>query len=387
MKAPRTDVVVLSALAAAAAAGIAFMVLRSSSASANPLAAVPADSFMVVTIDVVSLAESPIGQALAGENGARAGSLLGVDSITATCGFDPLPHLRTVALAIPEGPMGAAGEAERGDFGVAASGSLAREALESCAKALIKKRGGEAMARQSGSFTVISDGRAPGGAEVAFRDGGPYLVGKGAWLTRMIDAADGRVPSTLSSSSDTHASLRADLAARDVDAEAIRATAILPQSVRARVEHEMVLEAHEGDRAVKAMEGVLGVAAAAFGVHAGRNQSGQDETRFLAELRCDTEAACDAVSTLILHTRLGWSGNLAYRLLGLGPLIDNLAVERQGTALFVRTHAPAGDLAKVVSRALDAPPKKAARVVPTSPDEVFPAHSDAGRDPGHDGGR
>ena len=36
---------------------------------------------------------------------------------------------------------------------------------------------------------------ARGGADVAFRDGGPFLVGKGAWLTRMMDAAEGRVPS------------------------------------------------------------------------------------------------------------------------------------------------------------------------------------------------
>ena len=390
MRAPRTDTIALSALAAVAAVGIAFMILRSSGASTDPLAAVPADSFMIVSIDIPALAESPIGQALVGDGGTRAGTLLGVDSITATCGFDPLPHLRAVALAIPEGPVGQAGEPERGDFGVAASGSLAKEALESCSKAVIAKRGGEARVEQKGSFTVVSDARSPASAEVAFRDGGPYLVGKGAWLTRMIDAADGRVPSTLSAR-DAHAELRADLTTRDLDAEAIRATAILPESVRARVEREMELEAsaardgsvNEPRRGLKLMEGVLGVSAAAFGIHAGRDQPHEDDTRFVAELRCDTEAACDAVSTLILHTRLGWSGNLAYRLLGLGPLIDNLTVERAGapkTALFVRTHAPAGNLARVLSRALDAaPPKKPATAVPAKADEASPAHPDAGR--------
>jgi hypothetical protein len=375
MRAPRGDVIALAALGAVAALGIAFMIARGSATGGDPLEAVPADSFMVVSIDVVSLAQSPLGEALVGEGGARAGTLLGVDSIAATCGFDPLPHLRSIALAIPEG------EGDKGEFGVATSGTLARAALASCAKSLIAKRGGEATERQTGSFTVVSDARSPGGPEVASREGGPYLVGRGAWLGRMIDAADGRTRSTRSASNETHALLRADLAARDLDAVSIVATAIVPRDVRQRVEHEMALEAREGDHPNELMEGVLGVSAAALAVHAGR---AQEDTRFIAELRCDSEGACDAVSTLILHTRLGWSGNLAYRLLGLGPLIDNLTVRREGMSLFVTTHIPASDLAKVVDRALQSPapkppPKPSATPVPRPANEVFPAKLDAGR--------
>jgi hypothetical protein len=387
-KAPRTDVVVLAALALAAALGIALLVLRSPGAGADPLAAVPADSFMVVSIDIAALAQSPLGEAIVGElrsdGGAQAEALLGVDSIAATCGFDPLPHLRAIAIAIPEGH---AGDAERGDFGVAASGTLTKDALASCAKAVIAKRGGQPATRQAGSFTVVADGRSGGaGAEVAFREGGPYLVGRGAWLARMIDAADGKVPSTLSAAGDGHAALRADLTTRDTDAEALRITALLPRGLRERLQHEMALEGEgsSGDKRVgekmNLMEGVLGVSSAALGVHAGRPH---EDTRVIAELVCDSAAACDAVSTLILHTRLRWSGNLAYRMLGLGPLIDNLEVQHPaGAPLIVRTRAPADDLAKLLDRLLrptsPAGPRRP-KPLPPGIDEVFPARPDAGR--------
>jgi hypothetical protein len=378
----RTDVVALVALGAAAALGIGFMILRGEHAGANPLTAVPADSFMVITVDVASLARSPLGEALVGGKegtGGRVGALMGLDSATAVCGFDPLPHLRSIAIAIPEGPNARA-EADRGDFGVAMSATLGKEQLESCTRALIAKRGGEATTRQQGSFTVISDGRAVAPGEAAFREGGPYLLGKGKWLSRMIDAAEGRVPSTLTAPNDTHALLRADLAARDTDAEALRATALLPQDLRAQVEQQMALEGHESERGVKAMEGILGVSSAGFGIHAGR---ADEDTRFVAELRCDTATACEAVSTFILHTRLRWSGSLSYRLIGLGPLIDNLEVQPAGASLTVRTHAPTGDLTKVLDRVLGASPTPAIpkpKKPGTPPaDEVFPPHGDAGR--------
>jgi hypothetical protein len=358
-KGPRTDVLALAALAAAAALGIGLLILGSPGGKTDPLAAIPADAFLVASIDVVALAESPLGEALVGElradgGGARAGTLLGVDSITETCGFDPLPHLRSIAIALPERGEGEGGEGERGDFGVAAAGTMTKDALANCAKAVIAKRGGEPSSRQEGSFTVVSDARTHGGAEVAFRDGGPYLVGRGAWLTKMIDTADGRSPSTLSSSAtEGHGALRAGLRTRDADAEAVRITALLPHDVRKRLQGQMERERSDGDSkggAVnKAMEGVLGVSAAGIGLHAGRPH---EDMRLAAELRCDSESACDAVSTFILHLRLGWSGNLSYRLVGLGPLIDNLEVQRKGTTLWVQTRGPVDDLAKVVERAL-----------------------------------
>jgi hypothetical protein len=245
------------------------------------------------------------------------------------------------------------GDADRGDFGIAAAGTLSKDALAGCAKAVIAKRGGEAITRQTGTFTVVSDAKTPGGAEIAYRDGGPYLVGRGVWLTRMIDAADGRIPSTLSAKGNAHEALRAELASRDTDAEAVRATALLPRALRERLGGEVALE----PKGNKAMEGVLGVSGAALGLHAGR---AHEDARLVAELRCDSGAACESVSTLILHTRLLWSGNLGYRLFGLVALIDNLQVQPDAarTSLYIGTHAPADDLAAMLERALKAAPKK-----------------------------
>lgn len=379
----RTDVLVLAALAAAAGLGIALLILRTPGGTANPLAAVPAESFLVASVDVVALAESPLGEALVGElrgdGGARDGTLLGVNSITETCGFDPLPQLRSIAIAIPEGE-------EPGDFGVAAAGTMSKDALASCAKAVITKRGGVPSSRQTGSFTIVSDARTPSGASVAFRDGGPYLVGRGPWLEKMIDTAEGRAPSTLSSASNGHAALRAGLQTRDVDAEAVRVTALLPRGIRERLQREMGEEANLGradpsktGSENKAMEGVLAISAAGVGLHAGR---AHEDARLVAELDCDTENACEAVSTLILHLRLGWSGNLAYRLVGLGPLIDNLEVQRTGSTLHLSTRGPVDDLAKMVERGLhpSSPKKEKVPPIPAKPDEtVLPRRApDAG---------
>ena len=126
------------------------------------------------------------------------------------------------------------------------------------------------------------------------------------------------------------------------------------------------------------MQGVLGVSAAALGLHAGR---AHEDTRLVAELRCDTEEACAAVSTFILHTRLLWSGNLGYRLFGLGPLIDNLEVQpsETRTSLYIHTRAPVDDLSKMLDRALrpgqarKSRPAEIAdggRPIPPRPDEV-----------------
>jgi hypothetical protein len=368
----RTDVVSLASLASLAGAAlllIVWLIARSASGQVDPLAAVPADSFLVVSIDVAALARSPLGAPLASEGGARTGSLLGVESVTATCGFEPLSHLRAIAIALPEG-------GERGEFGVAASSDLTKDALLSCAKALIAKRGGQASVREAGTFTVVSDASA-GGAEVAFRAGGPLLAGRGAWLARMMDAASGQVPSILTAAGAPHGDLRQALAKRDVDAEAVVVSAVLPRDLRDRLRHELEGEAKSGG----AMDGVLAVSEGALGVHAGR--AGED-TRIVAELRCETAAACDSVATVILHARLGWSGNLAYRLFGLGGLIDGLDVQRQGTTLLVRTHAPSDDLARMLDRALH-PPERPKPKTPSSsaplapPDAMLRARLDAGK--------
>ena len=242
-KRPRTDVIALAALGAAAAVGIAVMISRSSGGGADPLEAVPADAFMVVSVDVVSLAESPLGEALieglCGRGRARRHSSASIRSPRRAGSTRSL----TCARLWWRCPRERRNERSAETSAWPVSGTLTKDALATCAKAVITKRGDKRDA-PAGSFTVVSDGRTPAGAEVAFREGGPDLVGRGAWLARMIDAADGRIPSTLSAARAGHGALRAGISAtRDTDAVAVRATALLPQGLRERLEREMAREA------------------------------------------------------------------------------------------------------------------------------------------------
>jgi hypothetical protein len=371
----RKDVIALLAIGAAAAALIAWLIARSArGGTSDPLAAVPVDSFLVATLDVRALATSPIGEAIAGDGGVRTGAMFGVDSIEATCGFDPLPHVRAIALTVPEGET-------HGDLGFAATGDLASSSLETCAKTVIAKRGGHATTRQSGSFTVISSDDARSGA-LAFRDGGPFLVGNGAWLEAMIDATEGRRPSMASAGSDAHHVLRADLATLEPGDSAVVASAIVPRELRDRVRSEMEIAGDEA-KLGPSIDGVLAVASVGLALHAGR--AGED-TRVTLEIRCDgdaAEAACEKVEKMVLHFRLGWSGDLRLRLVGLGPLIDGLETQRTGATLLVRTHARASDLAHALSRiaSMQAHAKPGSPSTgPEQPDEVVkPAPSPSSR--------
>jgi hypothetical protein len=341
----RKDVAILVGLGAVAAGLIAWLVERSGHARAAVLDAVPADSFLVATLDVVDVAESPLGAALVGDGGARATSLLDMASVQETCGFDPLVHLRAIALAVPEG-------GDHADFGIAASGDLGKDTLAKCAVDVIAKQGGKPTTRTSGDFVVVSNEAKSGSASLAFRDGGPYLVARGAWLERMMAAAEGHAPRI--ATSPEHAALRAELAKHDADAEALVVTAVVPRALRERIEGEMTARAaaEDGGTLGAPMEGVLGVSSAGLAIHAGRGAN--DEARLVAVFRCDTAAACKQVSDLVGHQRLLASGDLRLRLAGLGPLID--AYESRSLdpgTLLIQTHAPAAELGESLAKLLD----------------------------------
>jgi hypothetical protein len=61
-----------------------------------------------------------------------------------------------------------------------------------------------------GSFHTVRDDRLSDGAQIAARDPAPTLVASAALLRRMMDAADGRIPSLRQS--DSHRALRARVA-------------------------------------------------------------------------------------------------------------------------------------------------------------------------------
>jgi hypothetical protein len=312
------------------------------------LLAAPADAWLVVTVDLAA-ARPLVEPTLRSAGGlATATRAAGLGPLSDACGFDPVSHLRELMVAAPEA-------GERGDFGVAFSADLTVDELATCARKAIGARGGVPSTSTRGDFIIIGDGSAPGQARLAYRQGGPFLVGRGAWLDAMIDAAEGRALRAAS----RHDALRAALAPAGAPARALIVTALLPKSLRDHVRAET--DAGPGG----AFAGVLGVAEAGAAVTASPSSTAVD-----VELRCDAANACDEVKVLIETGRRDLSGNFAARLMGFGPLIDSLAVEvRSPTTLALTARAPTADLAQALERIISSfsarPPAGGPRGAPT----------------------
>ncbi|MBK8254557.1 MAG: hypothetical protein IPK82_18055 [Polyangiaceae bacterium] len=183
----------LAALVLAAALGLAiFALIRSRPPEplrSRALEAVPAGALIVATADLEALRTTSIGPKLLSAER----DLPGLGKVRDVCGIDPMEKVREIALAIP-----AAGD--EGDFGIVAAGDIPDEAILACAAKVIEQRGGKPVISTIGSFRTVRDATLVlSGAEIAARKGGPILLGAGAYLRAMIDAADGRV-STIRSS-------------------------------------------------------------------------------------------------------------------------------------------------------------------------------------------
>ena len=299
------------------------------------LEAVPRDAWLVVTIDAAAMRASPLAQPLLG-TGATA--IPGLGSLADACGFDPLTRLKDLVLCSPEG-------GERGDFGVAFTGEFTRDELARCADKVMQARGGRSVASRRGAFAVLEDAADPGHTRFAYRDGGPFLVGRGAWLDAMLDAAEGKAERMRPE----HAALRASLAARPGEAaRSLVLTALLPAPVRQRLRGDLGAEmAGEGERAYA---GVLAVEAAGLALAGGGPASITDA---VAELHCETPDACVEVKGLLERKRLAFSKDLGVRLVGLGPLLDSLTVDARGPTLRVASRAPTDELARALKRVMD----------------------------------
>lgn len=314
--------------------------------------AVPKDAFLVAIVHVDALRASPLVKPLAQGAPAR---LLGVPSaVQQACGFDPIARVHDVALAVPEG-------GERGEFGVAAATDLTTEEIVGCAKKAIEARGGTARVGQRDGFTTVEDASEAATAQDPGKQTpklatipGTIVVARGPWLDAMIKALAGRAPRVKDNAA--HAELFAALATRAAGRKtqpAIIATAVLPASLRTRLKSEMGAEiaADGGPPQNPAMSGVLGVATAGVAITAGA--SGEDSIADV-EMRCDDDAACAEVETLVQRQRLAWSQNLMLRLFGLGPLVESLSVEARGRVIHAGARAPTDPLASGIERAMSA---------------------------------
>lgn len=375
-------------------AGLAFVIFGGLSSlgktgSSDPLDAVPKSSFIAATVDFAELRRSPIYEVVFGKDAPGVDPMrraLGVSALADACGFDPVSRVQSFAVSVPE-------EGERGEFGVAARVDVTRDELEKCTRALADKRGGRAETRNVGTFVVLetsATGTAPP-PRLAYGRGGLLVVGKGTWFDAMLGAAD-RTKPALREAAD-HVALRASLTSREgFKAPTLLATAILPRSLRERLKGEMGAELlavdrlRDQDNSSATMAGVLGVAAVGIVLKVGGRGQNVDAS---VELHCDSPDACEAVEKLVQKKRKEWSGDLALRMVGFGPLLDSLEVKRDGARLRATASASADALAATVERVMkirarraaadDAPPEPP-RPSPRGPDERVPARPDGGKD-------
>jgi hypothetical protein len=344
------------------------------SGTSDPYDAIPKAAFIAATVDFAELRRSPIYDTVFGKETAGGDPMrraLGVSALADACGFDPTTRVQKIAVSIPE-------EGERGEFGVAARVEVTRDELEKCTKSLADKRGGRAETRDVGSFVVLED-KSIGGASaprLAYGRGGLLVVGKGTWFDAMLGAANGTMPGVKSAAE--HVALRTSLTSREgFHTPTIVITAILPRSLRERLKGEMGAELGAQDLSNAAMAGVLGVSGVGIALNAGGPGKNVDAA---VELVCDAPEACEAVDKLLKKKRAEWSGDLALRMIGFGPLLDAFEVKLEGTRLRATTSVQADALAATVDRVLklrarrgaaDSPPPR--RPDPKPPDETIPA--------------
>jgi hypothetical protein len=349
------------------------------SGATDPYDAIPKASFIAATVDFAELRRSPLYDVAFGREAAGSDPMrraLGVSALAEACGFDPTTRIQKIAVSVPE-------EGERGDFGVAARVEVTRDELEKCTKALADKRGGRAETRDVGSFIVLEDKSVGGGSSprLAYGKGGLLVVGKGTWFDAMLGAADHTMPGVRDAQE--HVALRKSLTSRDgFHAPTVLVTAVLPRSLRERLRGEMGAEIGAQDLSNAAMAGVLGVSAVGIALHAGATGQNIDAS---VELVCDSAEACEAVDKLLKKKRTEWSGDLALRMVGFGPLLDSFEVKREGMRLRATATAQADALSATIERVLklrarraapDSPPPR--RPEPRRPDETIPARPDAG---------
>jgi hypothetical protein len=298
---------------------------RETAGKTRVLAAAPPDSWLVLSVDVA--AAWPLLQPLVGSDAGLAGAsrIAGLGTVSAVCGFEPLEHVRELLVALPEH------DADRGDFGLAFDGDFTAESLEACARKAIASGGGTPASSAHGDYARITNTKDPQAASLATRPGGPYLVGRGAWLDAMIDAVDGKTAGAT-----VHDAMRRTLRDAASGEPGLVVTALLPRTLRDRLAGERPevpagLDAGVPDasaeRIGKTPPGILGVREAGLAIVAhGPSTSPTALTDIDLEVRCDTAVACADVKTFLEHERFALSGDLRARLMGLGPLIDALAI-------------------------------------------------------------
>lgn len=302
--------------------GLAWFATRRPAVDLTPRAldAIPGGALLVATADLAALRASPLGAPFLREGR----EIPGLGKVKDVCGFDPMDTLEEVAVAIP-----AAGEG--GEFGLAAAGSIQDEALLACASKVIAARGGRPVVTQIGSFSTVRDAAldTPGG-EIAVRHGGPVLLGGGAYLRAMIDAADGRSPTIRSSVA--HSRLAAQ-----IGGTAARVTVVLTPEQRVQLADELALTGAGDSPAASIFAGGLGVdlepAVALHGV-----------------IACASAAACVDLGVKLGAARDARVADLGTQLVGFAAVLERVQLQPEGELLHVRVSVPTDEAGPLIER-------------------------------------
>jgi hypothetical protein len=326
----RKVAIVLVAVGVAGLAAVSLATFQRTPRQARLLDAVPEDAFVAVDLDVDALRTSGTLRSLF--------SSFDPDSLKIVCGVDPIDRLHELVFSVPEGASS--------DYGVAARADLTRAATVTCAQQLATARGDDPSTVDTtrGAFAVFTPKNALGDGKLAaralaFRDGGPILLGHGDWLNRMIDAADdargGREPAG------PHLTLRESLADGLPRGARFDVTATMLLRKSEREELQLSLSAQLPRAEAAGLGGLLGVSSVSLGLY----EQG-DDVRAAIDIACDEEPQCANVQQVVAKLRIAWTANPAVRALGVGPALDGLVVEREGARLRMRTSTKADDLVR-----------------------------------------
>lgn len=316
------NAILFAASAVVAAGGFAAFARyrRAPDLGTHSLDAVPSGALLVATADLAELRASPVGAPFLREGR----EIPGLGKVRDVCGFDPMDTITEVAMAIP-----AAGDS--GEFGLVASGPIDDEAVLACASKVIDARGGQAVTTAVGSFRSVRDASlSTTGGEIAVRRGGPLLLGAGAYLRSMIDAADGRSPTIRSSAA--HTFLR-----RAVGRSSAGVTVVLSPEQRRTLAEELESADAKGSPAASIRAGALGI------------EIGQP-VRLHAVLSCESASACAELARTLEVTRAARARDFAVRLVGFGALLEQVKITAEGALVHARVEVPADQAALLAER-------------------------------------
>ena len=301
----------------------------------EPIDAVPQGALLLVSASVGRLRAAGVASELldAGRD------VPGLGDVRQACGFDPVAIFDEIALAIPDAGAD-------GDFGVVArlggvgDTRVRPEQILACTSKVITSRGGTPAVSRLGRFETVRDvSLATPGGEIATRpDGSLVLLGAGAYLRAMVDAAEGTIPSARGHVG--HGRLRAAL---DPTA-AVRATIVLGAQQRAAIADEVARSAAGGAPPAVAKVGSAGLALGFDG----------DRTTLQVVLGCDDPRAALEVAAAVEAFRGDPVNAPLLRVAGLGGVVDGLAIEVERDLVHARVTMPRAEAEALAARLLGA---------------------------------